>query len=95
MINNEEKQLKKAFFILSIVASLFLFSFGYYNYAFYFKGLGILEIISGLVVLLNTIVFFYSGNYSFHSSVFLFITSVILSILVITGGIHKTFQIFY
>jgi len=88
--NNEEKQLKKAFFILSIVASLFLFSFGYYNYAFYLKGLGILEIISGLAVLLNTIVFFYFGSYSFHSSVFLFITSIILSILVITGGIHKT-----
>ncbi|RKQ60354.1 diguanylate cyclase (GGDEF)-like protein [Thermovibrio guaymasensis] len=92
MINSGEKKEKKAFAIgvISVITFLFLISFGYYNYAFNLRKLGIFELVSGLAVLLNFIAFLYTRKYSLHSSIFLFIISIVLSVLIITGGIHNT-----
>jgi len=92
MINNEEKKERKAFVIivLSVITFLFLVSFGYYNYAFNLRKLGIFELVSGLAVLLNFIAFLYTRKNSLHSSIFLFIIGTVFSVLIITGGIHNT-----
>ncbi len=90
MINDEEIRLRKAFVIVSLSSFLLLISFGCYNYVFNLKELGIFELVSGLAVLLNFISFLYSRKYSLHSSIFLFIICLVLSILVITGGIYRT-----
>ncbi len=91
MINDKESKIRKKTLILfSFMAVAFLSTFGYYNYAFELKQLGIFELFSALIIATNLVFFVFSKNYSFSSTVFLLVITALFIALLITGGIHKT-----
>ena len=91
MINDKESKIrKKALVLFSLMAVIFLGVFGYYNYAFALKELGIFELISALIVAVNLVFFLIFKNYSLSSTVFLSVITVLFIALLITGGIHRT-----
>ncbi len=91
MINDKESKIRKKTLILfSFMAVAFLSTFGYYNYAFELKQLGIFELFSALIIATNLAFFVISKNYSFSSTVFLLVITALFIALLITGGIHKT-----
>ncbi len=91
MINDKESKIRKKTLILfSFMAVAFLSTFGYYNYAFELKQLGIFELFSASIIATNLVFFVFSKNYSFSSTVFLLVITALFIALLITGGIHKT-----
>ncbi len=91
MVNDGEFKIrKKALVLFSLMAALFLGGFGYYNYAFGLRSLGILEIFSALLISTNLVYFFFSKNYKVSSTFYLLIVTVVFLALLVTGGINKT-----
>ena len=91
MINDREFKIrKKALVLFSLMATIFLGGFGYYNYFSGARALGIFEIGSAVVVALNLALFLVLKNYRLSSTVFLTVISVLFIVLLITGGIHNT-----
>ncbi|WP_457681222.1 GGDEF domain-containing protein [Thermovibrio sp.] len=81
---------KRAFILFSFIAFFLLAVFGYYNFRFNLRELGIFELTSGVVVLLNLLLFLVRDNYSLASSIYLAAVSVVFITFLLTGGIHGT-----
>jgi diguanylate cyclase (GGDEF)-like protein len=72
------------------MSSAFLLYFGYYNLSHGFESLGLFEVASGVLILVNLIVFLVTRKYAVTSSFYLLVVAVVFLVLFVTGGIGKT-----
>jgi len=89
-MNTTNKHESWLFIILSMVGVVSLFILGSINYFFDDPRLGIFELILGMVGLINAIVYIWRKNINFASHVVLFSMLILLSIVLVDGGIKDT-----
>ncbi len=86
-----EKELKEQTLnIFSVVAGLVLLIFSAVNFFYYSKELGTIELVSGLLLILNVVFYRFHKNLKTTSFLFLLILFFLFSILILTGGIKGT-----